>query len=190
MLQAPRKFQHFIDNSGVSASGGESIPVTDPSDGSVFAQLARGTGADIEIAVSAARRASEGVWGRTSAAERGRILARWSILVADAVQELGALESRDTGKPLRQGLADANALVRYFEFYAGAADKLHGQTIPYQNGYTVLTVREPHGVTGHIIPWNYPMQIFGRSVGAALAAGNACVVKPAVDAWVWLVRVA
>ncbi|MEK9775013.1 MAG: aldehyde dehydrogenase family protein [Quisquiliibacterium sp.] len=190
MLQAPRKFQHFIDNSGVSASGGESIPVTDPSDGSVFAQLARGTGADIEIAVSAARRASEGVWGRTSAAERGRILARWSILVADAVQELGALESRDTGKPLRQGLADANALVRYFEFYAGAADKLHGQTIPYQNGYTVLTVREPHGVTGHIIPWNYPMQIFGRSVGAALAAGNACVVKPAEDACVSLLRVA
>src|SRR6185295_8465491 len=71
-----------------------------------------------------------------------------------------------------------------------AADKLHGQTIPYQPGYTVLTVREPHGVTGHIIPWNYPLQIFGRSVGAALATGNACVVKPAEDACLSLLRVA
>jgi aldehyde dehydrogenase (NAD+) len=72
--------------------------------------------------------------------------------------------------------------VRYFEYYAGACDKLHGETIPYQDGYSVLTWREPFGVVGHIIPWNYPMQIFGRSVGGALAAGNVCVVKPAEDA--------
>ncbi|MFP4906311.1 aldehyde dehydrogenase family protein, partial [Paraburkholderia sp. BR14261] len=72
----------------------------------------------------------------------------------------------------------------------GDVDKLHGETLPYQAGYTVLTVREPHGVTGHIVPWNYPMQIFGRSVGAALATGNACVVKPAEDACVSLLRVA
>jgi aldehyde dehydrogenase (NAD+) len=82
------------------------------------------------------------------------------------------------------------ALARYFEFYAGACDKLHGETLPYQNGYSVLTWREPHGVTGHVIPWNYPMQIFGRSVGGALAAGNACVVKPAEDACLSLIRVA
>ena len=82
------------------------------------------------------------------------------------------------------------ALARYFEFYAGAADKLHGETLPYQAGYTVLTIREPHGVTGHIVPWNYPMQIFGRSVGAALATGNACVVKPAEDACLSVLRVA
>ena len=190
MLQAPSKYQHFIDNVAVAAASGQSIAVVDPSDGSVFAQLARGTAADIDKAVIAARRAADGVWGKTTPVERGRILARWGLLVADAVAELGALESRDTGKPLRQGLADANALARYFEFYGGAADKLHGQTIPYQNGYTVLTIREPHGVTGHIIPWNYPMQIFGRSVGAALAAGNACVVKPAEDACLSLIRVA
>jgi aldehyde dehydrogenase (NAD+) len=185
-----QQHHHFIDNLPVNASTGESIPVIDPSNGTIFASLARGSTADIEKAVIAARRASEGVWGRTTAAERGRILARWAALVADAVQELGSLESRDTGKPLRQGLADANALVRYFEYYGGAADKLHGQTIPYQNGYTVMTIREPHGVTGHIIPWNYPMQIFGRSVGAALAVGNACVVKPAEDACLSLLRVA
>ena len=82
------------------------------------------------------------------------------------------------------------ACARYFEFYGGACDKLHGETIPYPDGYTVLTWREPHGVTGHIIPWNYPLQIFGRSVGGALAAGNACVVKPAEDACLSLLRVA
>ncbi len=106
-------------------------------------------------------------------------------------EELGATRvERRRGKPLKQGRADATALARYFEYYAGAADKLHGETIPYQAGMTVLTIREPHGVTGHIIPWNYPMQIFGRSVGAALAAGNACVVKPAEDACLSLLRVA
>ena len=100
------------------------------------------------------------------------------------------LEARDCGKPLKQARADVVACARYFEFYGGAPDKLHGSTIPYTEGYTVLTWREPHGVTGHIVPWNYPLQIFGRSVGAALAAGNACVVKPAEDACLSLLRLA
>src|SRR6185437_16283394 len=125
-----------------------------------------------------------------SAAERGRVLYRLSMLVAACAEELARLEARDTGKPLREARADAAALARYFEFYAGACDKLHGETLPYQSGYTVMTVREPHGVTGQIVPWNYPMQIFGRSVGAALAAGNACVVKPSEDACLSLLRVA
>ena len=88
----------------------------------------------------------------------------------------------DVGKPLKQARADALALARYMEFYGGACDKIHGETIPYLDGYTVYTLREPHGVTGHIIPWNYPMQIIGRSVGAALAMGNAAVLKPAEEA--------
>jgi aldehyde dehydrogenase (NAD+) len=92
------------------------------------------------------------------------------------------IEASDVGKPLKQARADALALARYMEFYAGAADKVMGQTIPYLDGYTVYTLREPHGVTGHIVPWNYPMQIVGRSVGAALAMGNACVLKPAEEA--------
>jgi aldehyde dehydrogenase (NAD+) len=96
----------------------------------------------------------------------------------------------DVGKPLKQAKADALALARYMEFYGGAADKLMGETIPYLDGYTVYTLREPHGVTGHIIPWNYPLQIFGRSVGGALAAGNACIVKPAEDACLSLLYVA
>ena len=110
--------------------------------------------------------------------------------IADHADELAALEARDCGKPLAQARADVAACARYFEFYAGAPDKLHGTTIPYAEGYAVLTWREPHGVTGHVIPWNYPLQIFGRSAGGALAAGNACVVKPAEDACLSLLRVA
>jgi aldehyde dehydrogenase (NAD+) len=182
--------KHFIGGEWVAPLGGETIPVLDPSDGQPFTHLARGTAADIEAAVRAARQAFEGPWGLASAAERGRVLYRLSMLVTARHEELAQLEARDTGKPLRQARADAAALARYFEFYAGAADKLHGETLPYQTGYTVFTVREPHGVTGHIVPWNYPMQIFGRSVGAALAAGNACVVKPAEDACLSVLRVA
>ena len=138
----------------------------------------------------AARKCFDGPWSRLSAVERGRLLMRLSAAVLAHSDELTAIEQRDCGKPTTQARADALALARYFEFYAGACDKLHGQTIPYQDGYSVLTWREPHGVTGHIIPWNYPMQIFGRSVGGALAAGNCCVVKPAEDACLSLIRVA
>src|ERR1700761_6524751 len=182
--------RHFIGSEWVAPAGGETIPVLDPSDGQPFTQLARGSAADIDAAVQAARKDFDGAWGATSAADRGGARFRLSTLVAANHEELAQLEARDTGKPLRQARADATALARYFEFYAGAADKLHGETLPYQNGYTVFTVREPHGVTGHIVPWNYPMQIFGRSVGAALATGNACVVKPAEDACLSVLRVA
>jgi len=183
-------FSHFIGNASVPAARGETLPVIDPSTGATFAWIARGESADVDRAVASARVAFEGSWGRTTAVERGRLLRRWADAVGSHAGELARLESQDTGKPLGQARADAVALSRYFEFYAGAADKLHGQTIPYQDGYTAFTLREPHGVTGHIVPWNYPMQIFGRSVGAALAAGNACVVKPAEDACLSLLRVA
>ncbi len=172
----------FIGGRWVPAGGGETLTLVNPSDGSELARIARGTAADIDRAVAAARAASEGTWGALTAAERGRILLRIARLVADRVDDLARLEALDVGKPLAQARADALALVRYLEFYAGAADKLHGETIPYQRGYTVLTLREPHGVTGHIIPWNYPMQILGRSVVGALAAGNATVLKPAEEA--------
>lgn len=182
--------KHFIGGEWRSPASGETLAAIDPSTGQPFAQLARGNTTDIDAAVTAARSAYEGAWGALSAAERGRLLFKLSALVAQHQETLAQLEARDTGKPLKQARADAAALARYFEFYAGAADKLHGETLPYQAGYTVLTMREPHGVTGHIVPWNYPMQIFGRSVGAALAAGNACVVKPAEDACVSLLEVA
>jgi aldehyde dehydrogenase (NAD+) len=173
--------QVLIDGRWREAGGG-TLPVVNPSDGETFAEIARGGAEEVDGAVAAARRALEGDWGRMPGFERGRILARLGQLVLERVDELAALEAKDVGKPLRQARADAVALARYFEFYGGAADKVHGQTIPYHAGYTVLTLREPHGVTGHIIPWNYPMQILGRSVGAALAMGNTCVLKPGEDA--------
>lgn len=158
------------------------LPVENPSNGETVGELASGGAGDIDEAVAAARDAAKGAWGQAAAFERGRLLAALSRRVLEEIDYLAALEALDVGKPLAQARADVVALARYLEFYGGAADKLHGQTIPFQPGYTVYTLREPHGVTGHIIPWNYPMQIIGRSVVAALAMGNACVVKPAEQA--------
>jgi aldehyde dehydrogenase (NAD+) len=181
---------NFIANTPTPSGSGLTLDVIDPSDGQPFDQIQRSNALDIANAVEAARQAFNGPWGRLSAVERGRLLRKLSDKVLECTEELAGLEQRDCGKPTKQARADATALARYFEFYAGACDKLHGDTIPYQNGYSVMTWREPHGVTGHIIPWNYPMQIFGRSVGGALAAGNACVVKPAEDACLSLILVA
>ena len=182
--------QNFIANQSVASHTGRTLPVIDPSDGQPFDDIQRSDERDINDAVRAARQCFEGPWSALSAAERGRLLMALSRKVAEHADELAAIEQRDSGKPTSQAAADAAALARYFEFYAGACDKFHGETIPYQNGYSVFTWREPHGVTGHVIPWNYPMQIFGRSVGGALAAGNCCVVKPAEDACLSLIRVA
>nr|WP_238936718.1 aldehyde dehydrogenase family protein [Sulfitobacter mediterraneus] len=172
----------FIGGTWDAADGGETIVLRNPSDGSTLCEIARGRAADVDRAVEAAEAALAGPWGRMPQFERGRILQRIGTLVLEHVDELAQLEALDVGKPLKQARADVIALARYMEFYAGAVDKIHGTTIPYLDGYTVYTLREPHGVTGHIIPWNYPMQIIGRSVGAALAMGNAAVLKPAEEA--------
>jgi aldehyde dehydrogenase (NAD+) len=172
----------FIDGRWIAAKSRESLPVEDPSRGVEIAEIARGQAADIEAAVEAAERALLGPWGRLTATERGRLLATLAGLINTRVEELARIEAFDVGKPIKQARADALAMARYMEFYAGAADKVTGETIPYLDGYTVYTLREPHGVTGHIVPWNYPMQIAGRTVGAALAMGNACVLKPAEEA--------
>ena len=185
---------HFIGNEWKAAAGGLTLEVIDPCDGLAFTRIARGGAEDVDAAVKAARAALgetfDGPWGRLSALERGRLLMKLSQAVLAQQEALAQLEARDTGKALKTARMDAQVLARYFEYYAGACDKLHGETLPYQSGYTVLTVREPHGVTGHIVPWNYPMQVFGRTVGASLAAGNACVVKPAEDGSLSLLRVA
>ncbi|MCK5930877.1 MAG: aldehyde dehydrogenase family protein [Fulvimarina manganoxydans] len=172
----------FIGGAWCDSASHDTIDVEDPSTGERIGRIARGTERDVDAAVAAAQAALIGKWGAKSATERGRILTRLGALVEANVERLAELESRDVGKPLNQARNDAKALARYFEFYGGSADKVTGETIPYQEGSTVLTLREPHGVTAHVIPWNYPMQILGRSVGAALAMGNACVLKPAEDA--------
>jgi aldehyde dehydrogenase (NAD+) len=161
---------------------GETLGLINPSTGAPLARIARGQVSDIDAAVAAAQAALTGDWGRMTALERGRLLTRIGQMVLARADDLARLEAMDVGKPLSQARADAVALARYMEFYGGAADKVLGETIPYLDGYTVYTLREPHGVTGHIITWNYPMQIIGRSVGAALAMGNACVLKPAEEA--------
>ena len=172
----------LIGGAWTAPASGRTLDLVNPSDGSVICQIARGGAEDVDAAVAAAQAARDGAWGRMTALERGRCLTRLGQLVTERVDDLAALEALDVGKPLSQARADAVALARYCEFYGGAADKVMGETIPYLDGYTVYTLREPHGVTGHIVPWNYPMQIIGRSVGAALAMGNACVLKPAEEA--------
>ncbi len=172
----------LINGTWQHSASGQSVALQDPSTGKQIAQIARGNADDIDAAVAAAHASLEGEWGEMPAFERGRILERLGKLVLEHADELASMEAQDVGKPLQQAKNDVTALARYCEFYAGAADKLMGETIPFQQGFTVYTLREPHGVTGHIVPWNYPMQIIGRSVGAALATGNACVLKPAEEA--------
>ncbi|MHA7884595.1 aldehyde dehydrogenase family protein [Nitratireductor rhodophyticola] len=186
-----RAFMQFIDGRSVDSLSGERIDVRCPSDGKVFASIPASNEADVDLAVKSARKAfDEGPWSRMPAVERGRCLTRLFHLVEKHGEELAALESRDTGKPIRQGKADVTATMRYYEFYGGAADKIHGDTIPFLDGYTALTLREPHGVVVGITPWNYPMQILARVVGAALAMGNTLVVKPAEDASLTTIRIA
>ena len=177
-----KSYLNLINGKLVSAQNGRSLDMIDPCNGKTFATIPDSDEADINAAVSAAQTALDGDWGRMAPVERSRILHRWSQLILENFEELASLESRDTGKPITAGRADITATARYFEFYAGAADKLHGQVIPYLDGYSVNVHRVPYGVTAHIIPWNYPAQQFGRSVGPALAVGNAAVVKPSEDA--------
>lgn len=172
----------LIDGKWVPAREGQTIDVINPSNGEAFTTIARGTADDIDRAVAAAQRALDGAWGRMTATERGRILVRFANLILAHTEELAQTEARDTGKPITVARNDVAAVARYFEFYGGAADKVHGQTIPYMNGYNVSVVRVPHGVTAHIIPWNYPAQMFGRTIAPALAMGNAAVLKPSEDA--------
>ena len=179
----------YIDGNWSGAAAG-TIPVVSPSTGEQIGEISRGGAAEVDAAGQAARRAFEGHWGRVPAVERGRMLMRLSALILQHQEELAQIEARDTGKPMKQARNDIAACARYFEFYGGAADKLHGETIPFLDGYQVLIVREPRGVTGHIIPWNYPAQMFGRTLGPALAAGNAAVLKPAEEACLSCIRLA
>ncbi|WP_083928529.1 aldehyde dehydrogenase family protein [Marinobacterium rhizophilum] len=180
----------FINGVYVSASSGENISVLSPETGLEIAQIPRGMSADVDSAVAAARSAFNGEWGKKTATERGRILTKICELTLRDIDELAAIESEDTGKPLELAKADIKALARYFEFYGGAADKIHGETIPYLDGYSVSIVKEPCGVVAHIIPWNYPAQMLGRTIAPALTMGNTCVVKPAEEACLTSLRFA
>jgi len=129
--------QCLIDGTWQAAKSGELLPLVNPSDGSTICSIARGKADDVDAAVTAAHSALNGEWGRMTALERGRVLTRIGQLVLKRIDELAVLEAMDVGKPLTQARADAVALARYMEFYGGAADKVHGETIPYLDGYTV-----------------------------------------------------
>jgi aldehyde dehydrogenase (NAD+) len=180
-FESQPRYGHLISNRWVAGSE-PPLRVLAPATGQPFAWLASGGAAEIDAAVSAARAALDGDWGRTAAADRGRLMSRYATLILSQQDRLAWIEAHDTGKPISQARADIRAVARYFEYYGGAADKVHGEVIPYLNGYNVTVVREPLGVTAHIIPWNYPAQMFGRTLAPALAMGNACVIKPAEDA--------
>ena len=172
----------LIDGERISAHRGEHFTTFDPATGEALREVARARQADVSAAVASARRAYAETWRRTPPVERSRALARMSRLLLDRLEDLAALESRDTGKPLGQARVDVRVAARYFEYYAGLADKLDGRSIPLGPAYVDWTVLEPHGVCGIIIPWNYPLQIGARSIAPALGAGNSVVLKPAEDA--------
>lgn len=174
---------NFIDGNWTGSVAETMMPVFEPATGRAIGQIADSDARDVDLAVDAARRAFDtGEWGRTTAIDRGRMMTRLADLILANRDDLAAVEARDTGKPHSVAHADIKALARYFEYYGGAADKLHGEVIPYLAGYHVDVLREAHGVTGHILPWNYPAQMFGRTLAPALAVGNATVLKPAEDA--------
>jgi aldehyde dehydrogenase (NAD+) len=173
----------LIDGTRVDASDGKRFDVFDPSTGEPLASVAKATKADVDRAVASAQAALDSkAWGGLAPAERGRIMFRIAGAIRERAEELATLESRDNGKPLRQARTDVQVAARYFEFFAGIADKIMGNTIPLGPGFLDFTVREPIGVSAQIVPWNYPIQIGARGIAPALAAGCTIVLKPSSEA--------
>ncbi|MCY4542968.1 MAG: aldehyde dehydrogenase family protein [Rhodobacteraceae bacterium] len=178
-----KRYLNLIDGKLRTALSGRELDVRCPSDGLPFAKIPASSAMDINAAVKAARAAvDDGEWSHLSAVGRGRLLTKLGDLVLDNLDDLTSIEAMDTGKPMREAEQDIRMTARYFEFYGGSADKIGGETLPYFNMFNAQVLREPHGVTGHIIPWNYPSQIFARTLAPALAMGNAVVLKPAEQA--------
>lgn len=186
-----KKYRSIINGLQCDASSGETIDMICPSTGLPYATIPRCTASDVGKAVSSARTAlTSKEWASLSAGQRGERLLRLAELISQNRDHLAELEARDTGKPLSQGYGDIDAAAQYFRFYGGAADKITGETLPIAVDYLAMTVREPHGVVASIVPWNYPMQIFARVAGAALAMGNTLVVKPSEDACLSIIETA
>ncbi|WP_082975084.1 aldehyde dehydrogenase family protein [Mycobacterium sp. 1245805.9] len=168
--------QSFID--GASVASTKVYDNIDPATGWPLGSVSRAGADEVDRAVAAARAASKR-WRDTPPAERATLLTRIADLIDQNHQRLARIESEDTGKPLTQARGDATVAARYFRFYGHAIDSYYGQTIPLSTDLHAYTRREPFGVTGHIIAWNYPMQLLARAVAPAIATGNCAVVKPA-----------
>ncbi|MCL6553681.1 MAG: aldehyde dehydrogenase family protein [Firmicutes bacterium] len=176
-----RQTQCFIGGQWVPAQSGKTFETINPATEEVLASVAEGDAADVDLAVQAARKAFEsGDWPKMDARDRGRLIARLADLIEEEKEELAALESLDNGKPIRDALnADLPLTIDCLRYYAGYADKIHGQTIPIRGNYFCYTRKEPVGVVGQIIPWNFPMLMVAWKWGPALAAGCTIVMKPA-----------
>jgi acyl-CoA reductase-like NAD-dependent aldehyde dehydrogenase len=180
----PRRYRMYIDGDWVDAQSGETFETVDPYTGATWAVVPRAGAADVDRAVKAARRAfDDGPWGRMTAVERARLMRRLAEVIADRATEVGVVESLDNGKLLREMDGQLKGLPAYYEYFAGAADKVHGDTIPSdRSNFFIYTVREPVGVIGAITPWNSPILLMSWKLAPALAAGCTFVVKPAEQA--------
>ncbi|MGE6368583.1 aldehyde dehydrogenase family protein [Planococcus kocurii] len=177
-----KKQQMYVNGKWLDSLTGERFETKNPATGEILAEVPRGKKEDVDAAVQAARTRFESEeWQLFPPIERGRILHKVACALRADIEEIALLETLDTGKPLTQARKDVEASALYFEYYAGMADKIFGETIPVQPGILDYTLREPIGVTAHIIPWNYPLQIISRSTAAAIATGNTVVAKPAED---------
>lgn len=182
-VQQP-KIQHtdcFIGGKWLPAASGKTFATINPATEEPLAEIAEGDKADIDLAVDAARRAFEsGPWATMDARDRGKLMYRLADLIEDEIDELAALESLDNGKPVTDArTADIPLVIDCLRYYAGFADKIHGSTIPVRGNYFTYTRKEPVGVVGQIIPWNFPMLMTAWKWGPALASGCTIVMKPA-----------
>src|ERR1700730_7585845 len=176
----PRRYQLFIDGQFVDAESGKTFKSPNPATGETFAEVAEADKADVDKAVAAARKAFEGKWSKMSARDRGRLLYRLSQLIELHTAELAELETTDNGKPIRESTyIDLPGVVENFEYFAGWSTKIEGETIPVPGQMFNYTLREPVGVCGQIIPWNFPLLMAAWKLAPALAAGNTVVLKPA-----------
>src|ERR1041384_5159948 len=177
---SPRRYQLFIDGQFVDADSGRTFTSPNPSTGETFAEVAEAGQADIDKAVAAARKAFDGKWSKMSARDRGRLLYKLSQLIEQHAAELAAIETADNGKPIKESLyVDIPQVIENFEYFAGWATKIEGETIPVPGRMFNYTLREPLGVCGQIIPWNFPLLMAAWKLAPALAAGNTVVLKPA-----------
>ncbi len=176
----PRRYQLFIGGNWVDAESGKTFTSLNPATGAPLAEVAEADKADVDKAVAAARKAFEGKWARVSARERGRLIYKLAQLVEANAKELAALETADNGKPIRESAyVDLPQVVENLEYFAGWATKIEGETIPVPGQFFNYTLREPVGVCGQIVPWNFPLLMTAWKIAPALAAGNTIVLKPA-----------
>src|SRR3954462_46467 len=172
--------QLFINGEWRDAAGGQTIPVVNPATEEVIAEVASAERVDVDAAVAAARAAFDGPWGKLSARDRGKLIWRLGERLVGGADEIARLANRDKGKPIFESRhIEVPAAAECFQYYAGWADKIHGETVPVKGNFLTYTLRDPVGVVAAIVPWNFPLLLTSWKVGPALACGNTVIIKPA-----------